>query len=46
MTEGKKWTERLLEQIQNGDEPDEDTKPNKKSRRRKDNARRLTNVNL
>ena len=46
MTDGKKWTERLLEELHEGVEPEEQTPIRRKGRRNRETASRLTSDSL
>src|SRR5699024_1260585 len=46
MTDSKKWTERLLEELQEGVEPEEIPIKRRKGRRNRETASRLTNDSL
>ena len=45
MTDGKTWVEKLLEELQQGVEPEEEA-PAKRRKGKREQARRLTNTSL
>lgn len=46
MKEGQGWADKLLQQIKEGVEADEEETKNKRRKGRKDDARRLTGISL